>query len=646
MTHQLHRKDEGARSHIPWLPLTVVLLAFALRMYLIDNQSFAFDEGWTSYAIHHSWGDMLRVLVPDNHPPLYYLLVKALAEVAGYDDLPVRFLSVACGTTLIVGLYALGRRLIGTAGGVAAALFATCGPTFIYYAQEARMYSLLMALSTLSSYAMLRMLPSTCERRREARWWLAYVSLAAGAIYTHYFAFLLLLAQNLFALGWMAFRKQLRPSKAWWAAQGAIAILYLPWLPIAIRQVAIGQGTWWRLPLPPSVILHDIWRFLILGPRRPMGVPAFGPLMGGVALVVLAAALVGRRKGVMAWSWSWLSFALPVGSIVLLGSSLPVYTDRYALVAAPGLALIVGLGVAAMWDVPYGRGAWLGRMAAILALAAALLGPLPQLNHYYHDPKYWREDFRRAARYLMDKSAPGDTVVLVGCAPPIMQYYRGPASVLAFPRRGDSVQGEEEVIALLRRHVNPGRRVRLVLYSWPTVDPQSLVEGQLRMHCELRGEHWQTESGQRPIRIVNFANCQTDFTPEPRRRVDALLGGQVVLHAYHLVGLEPGKQGQVVIWWRTVRPPDKNYTAFVHLLDAQGQVIAQFDKLPLSDFYPMRAWPLNVNQRDAYPLDIPKDADLGGAWLAVGLYDHRSGIRLPVANDGDHVRIPLDNGDD
>ncbi len=635
-----HRKSKNA-DYSPLPALITVALAFALRMYLIVNQSFAFDEGWTSFAIHHSWVDMLSVLVPDNHPPLYYLLVKALAEVAGYGDLPVRFLSVMCGTTLVAGLYPLGKRLFGAAGGTAAALFAACGPTFIYYAQEARMYSLLMALVALSSYAMLHVLILNGPRNGIRRWMIAYVLLATGALYTHYFAVLLIISQSLFALGWMAFNRQFRILKTWLTGLATIALLYLPWLPIAVRQVFIGQGTWWRLPLPAGVILHDVWRFLVLGPRRPMGVPIFDPLMGGASLAVLLAVSLGLRRGAAAWAWCWLSFALPVGAIVLLGSMLPVYTDRYALVAAPGLALTIGLGTAALWDALSGRWTWLGRTAGLALLAATLIGPLPQLNRYYHNPRYWREDFRRAAHYLMDKSAPGDTVVLVGCAPPIMQYYRGPAEVLAFPRRGDSVQGEEEVISLLRRHVNPGRRVRLVLYSWPTVDPQGLVEGQLRMHCELRGEHWQTETGQRPIRIVNFASCQTDFTPEPRQVVNAILGEQIMLHAYHLIDMRPGRQAQVVIWWRAIRRPDKNYTAFVHLLNAQGKVIAQFDKLPLSDFYPMRAWPLNLDQRDAYPLDVPKGTDLKGAWLAVGLYDHRTGRRLLVSGGGDFVRIPV-----
>ena len=638
------------------VPLIILLLAFAVRLYRLDNQSFAFDEGWTSYAIHHSWRAIWGVLVPDNHPPLYYILVKAFAELAGYGDFSVRFFSVMCGMTLVAGLYALGRRLGGAVMGISAALFAACVPSLVYYAQEARMYSLLMALAVLSSYSLLRVLQDREARHWWTRWRALYVVALSAMLYTHYFAVLLLVAQNGLWLSWnlgliTAQSERKRPlfgkrALGWCLGQTAILASYLPWLPTAVRQVRIGQGTWWRMPLPGSVIVRDIWRFFVLGPRRPPGVPPFGPWLGPVALAGLVAVFLGWRRRIRALGFVLIILALPVGLMVLIGSRLPIYTDRYTLVAAPGLALIVGLGISACWEALPGRGAWWGRTAALVLLCAALVAPLPQLRAYYVEETYWREDFCRAAQYVMEKTDAGDTVVLLGSFQPIMQYYRGPAEVLRFPQRGDSVQSEQEVVGVLGQGVQPGASVRLVMYSWETVDPQSLVEGQLRAHCEFRGEHWQRETGQRPIRVLNFVACDGDFALEPRQTIDAVWDGQVALSGYRLVDVSPGSRGQVVLWWRTLRRPDRDYSAFVHLLDGQGNKVTQYDKLPLSDFYPMRAWPENVDQRDSYPLKIPADADFHGAWLAIGLYDARSGQRLPVVQDGmpagEFVRVSVD----
>jgi mannosyltransferase len=673
----IHRMCSRARRI---LPFTVILLAFALRLYLLDNQSFAFDEGWTSYAIHHSWREMWGVLAPDNHPPLYYVLVKAFADVAGYGDFAVRFVSVLCGTALVAGLYVLGKRLGGEVGGLSAALFAACSPSLIYYAQEARMYSLWMALAVLSSYSLTRLATDPCRSllyRR--RWWVGYVLATVSALYTHYFTALLILIQNGVALVWLVtsrtpatdrtsgfpatearekggtFRTFFPHAARWirgrigrlgrWAwAQGTILLLYLPWLPTAIRQVRIAQGTWWRIPLPPRMIFNDIWLFYILGPRRPRGVPKLGPQAAGIALAVFVALLVGWRRRVGRWAFALSISVLPVALFVLMGTHFPIYTNRYTLVAAPGLALLVGTGVSACWDALPKRGRWLGRAAASLLLVAALAGPLPQLDAYYGDPRYWREDFRRAAQYVMDTTEAGDTIILLGCWQPIMQYYQGPATMLRFPQRGDSVQSEEEAVSSLRQAIHPDSQVRLVMHSWPTVDPQGLVEGQLRSHCRLQGEHWQRETGQRPIRVMNFEGC-SGFAVEPRQPIDAVWEDQIALTAFRLIHFVPGKQAHAVLWWRTSGRPAKNYSVFVHLMDAGGKVITQFDKLPLNDFYPMRAWPPDVDQRDDYPLNLPVDANLDGAWLAVGVYNRAKMERLTVRRDGvlvgDFIRIPL-----
>lgn len=620
------------------LALGIVLIAFGLRIYLLDNQSFAFDEGWTSYAIHHPWREMWAVLAPDNHPPLYYLLVKAVAELAGYGDFATRFLSVACGTALVAGVYVLGCRLGGPIGGLGAALFAAFSPSLIYYAQEARMYSLLMALGVLSSYCLARMAGQPDRRC----WWIGYVLAAAGALYTQYFAVLLLAAHNVAALAWILSRGRrerlwVRLLERWALAQAAILSLYLPWLPTAIRQVSIGQGTWWRIPLPAAMILSDIWLFFTLGPNRPAQMPWLNDETAGVLLALIAALLLcWRRERVARGAFAWTLLALPVGLVAWVGSRWPVYTDRYMLVAAPGLALLVGLGAAGCWQSARGRWRWLGMLSGVAILLAAIVGPLGQLNAYYHQPAYWREDFRRAARYVMNTSGAGDAVLMLGAYQPMMQYYQGAAQVVRFPLHGDSVQDEVEVIDALNASIAPTSQVRLVMHSWPTVDPQGLVEGMLRANCRLQGEHWQRETGQRPLKLLNFEAC-APFEVEPRSFIDAQWGDQIALTAYRQVHFEPDKQAHLFLWWQTLRRPEQNYSTFVHLIGADGQMITQFDHLPLSDFYPMQAWLPGTSQRDDAPLNIPAGVDLDGAWLAVGVYDRATMERLPVTLDGEPV---------
>ena len=167
----------------------------------------------------------------------------------------------------------------------------------------------------------------------------------------------------------------------------------------------------------------------------------------------------------------------------------------------------------------------------------------------------------------------------------------------------------------------------------------------LRARCRLQGEHWQRETGQRPIKVLNFEAC-TPFVVAPRTPIDARFGNDIALVGYRLIHFVPGRQAHAFLWWKALERPAYNYSAFVHLIGADGEILTQFDHLPLSDFYPMRAWAVGVELRDDYPLNIPQGASLDGAWLAVGLYDRSTGTRLEAYVDGqrigDFVRIPLE----
>jgi len=85
---------------------------------------------------------------------------------------------------------------------------------------------------------------------------------------------------------------------------------------------------------------------------------------------------------------------------------------------------------------------------------------------------------------------------------------------------------------------------------------------------------------------------------------------------------------------------EENYTAFVHLVDAEGNIVAQHDKQPLEGDWPTSAWQPGETVPDTYTLDIPEQTAAGTYQLRVGLYLLRDGRRLPVT--GPRGRIVSD----
>lgn len=87
---------------------------------------------------------------------------------------------------------------------------------------------------------------------------------------------------------------------------------------------------------------------------------------------------------------------------------------------------------------------------------------------------------------------------------------------------------------------------------------------------------------------------------------------------------------QVRLYWQTLAQPAEDYTAFVHLVDAQGHRYSQDDRQPLDGAFPTSQWRPgdlmhtdHTLQGDAACLDAP-------CYLAVGWYDLETGQRLPV----------------
>ncbi len=108
--------------------------------------------------------------------------------------------------------------------------------------------------------------------------------------------------------------------------------------------------------------------------------------------------------------------------------------------------------------------------------------------------------------------------------------------------------------------------------------------------------------------------------------------------------LAPGETITVTLQWAAHAPPRRDLTGFVHLLDDQGTLVAQWDQPPLGGFLPTRVWQDGLRVDDHYPLTIPPDAAAGVYTLAAGLYDPATGQRLPVVRQGAPPRDTVELG--
>jgi mannosyltransferase len=600
------------------LLLVILLLALGLRLYRLDAQSLWNDEGTSVAVAQRGLATIARDAAQDIHPPLYYWLLHGWVRLLGTGEAAVRSLSALLGVALVALVYALGRRSWPDRGSwlsLLAAFLAAVNPFQVYYSQEARMY---MLAAVLAAAAMLALVWFVESRSTAAL--AALLVVEAAGLYTHYSFIFIVAALNLaYLLSLWTKRLDRGQVLAWIVAQAAVVLLYLPWLPTALRQV-----TAWPGPAPQVSFfqsLADTWRWLALGPAIETG-QAAAPLLAAAFMAVVGLLGWSRRlvwKPVLLVVW----LAVPLVSILALGLYREAYL-KFLLVASPPVMLLIAAG---MFGHSKQLARYVLRLAQGIALLLVLAGAGVALRDYYVEPAYARDDYRGIAAYIEALGRPDDAIVLnaPGQQEVFGYYYHGVLPVYPLPasRPPDPAATEAALSGL----VTPGGRVFAVLWATGESDPDQVVEGWLDSHAYKALDTWYGN-----VRLAVYA-VPGQVPSAPDRSLDVLLrragsGDEIRLVGYSLAQrqLAAGDIAPVTLFWQVDRASSRPHKLFVHLLDAADQIVGQVDaELPLGRPGEQAAGNFGVPVHPATPP--------GEYRIEVGLYDPETGERL-LAPDG------------
>ena len=615
--------------------LLIVLLAFGLRLCLIDRQDIWGDE---AFSIWLSSQPLPEVVAggADTHPPLYPFFLYLWLRLAGSSPLAVRFLSACIGTLTVPVVYVLGQHVFGRVTGWLAALLAAVSPVLVYYAQETRMYGLVTLLTAASVYWALR---AWRGGRDAISPYMAYLLFTIAAAYTHYYAFFAIVAENLVAIPFLLRRHRGGPGR-WLVAQGILVVTYVPW--IAVQSGFLGGkasarfGEW---DLSTALrIAGDTLAAFGAGLAVPSGV---GWLVMVPFLVALGAGLLflsRLRRSPQGWSGAWLVvayLALPLILAWVVNPIMPFFYARYLLLVAPAFYLLAAWGIVAVGYL------WRPLSAVgVLLLAGSVYG----LHGYYSDDAYLKGRYGQMMAYVQAHAQPGDGLVLANqLQRPIFAYYQ-PEGLDAhyFPRYEyplDDPRTDRDLEAIARRHP----RLWLVRFGNPAeYDPDGALPRWLATHGGKAYFDGWTDAD---LSLYVMAPGAVDDRIQHPLRAD--LGGRVRLLGYTLSAeqVAPGDTLLLTLTWQALSPMAERYTVFTHLLDAGQTIQAQVDSEPQGGGLPTDRWAAGQIVHDSYALVLSPDAQPGPHTLEVGMYLLETLDRLPVrdadsgASLGDRVLL-------
>ncbi len=476
-------------SHPVWrckgfLVLLPLLVGAGLRLYGLATESIWLDEATSILLGQADIPTLIKATAQDIHPPAYYVLLHFWLYL-GDSEFIARALSAFLGVISIAVIYQLGAKLHDEATGFASALLLAISPLHIWYSQETRMYVLVTLWTMAGSFWLWRAL------QREARAdWIAYILCMALALYTHYHAIFILLFQNCFVGIWWSLLPERRGLlRCWLMAQGGLALLFLPWVPVLLSQVAQGGGGWVAKAIghPGPRALLETWIDFSLGNVRQWYPLWIRRAAYGLFVLALVAAFIASlrkwRRGDDFVTWAAYLFSgmytlLPLGGIWLISQVKPMYAGRYLLPFLPPYLLLVAAGIRQLPWKSWRVALFCGLMAVSL-VGVAIAAQRPQ-----------KEDWRSAVRYVLQEASPKDVVAFVPLwnFKPFDYYARGRLAL--YRELPVPLPAEADISLLLAPALADRERLWLIWSPGHYADPLGRVQEYLDGHFPrlLRGD--------------------------------------------------------------------------------------------------------------------------------------------------------------
>lgn len=386
----MNTKIKGLLDRFGWFfPVT---LGFLLRLFDLTKSSIWHDEGYTMWLIRYNIPEIIARTARDVHPPAYYLIAKPWTMIFGNSVFSIRFLSLLFSVGIIYLAYKIIEMLVSKRAAFWTGMFIALSPFLIRFGQEARMYGVVAFFTTLATYYFVKFV-----KEKKNVYLVPYTLAMIVAMYTQYYSFFVIISLwVIFAIYTPEFWKchWIKGFKEsigifnfrWWLANIALLVLYLPWFPVAYRQVTRVGGSYWIKPewITLRTIPGNVSQFLtythmdvVYGWHGSLGVLLYWVLI----LALLGSGLllyVKKDKRVVA-SALYIFGYLPMILVFTLSKlKTPIYQDRYFPFSALAILAIWGC-VVAMINNKYARVA--AGTLVLIAMTFGLAVMHTEVNH-------------------------------------------------------------------------------------------------------------------------------------------------------------------------------------------------------------------------------------------------------------------------
>lgn len=292
------------------------------------TQSLWRDEAFSVWIAEGSIGEIIQRTSGDFNPPLYYIVLHFWMKLFGTNEITLRSLSFIFFAMFLIVVYIFAKKIFKDKKiALMTTLAMSLNPMLLYHGFELRMYSLLSLFTILSMYFFYT---------KQSKLHILFTTLG---LYTQPFMAFAFGSQLLYLFLTKNIRQMLY-------TLGSVTILYLPWIPTLLTQLA-SSDQMWMYPINTTLILAVLGN-LFMGYEGTPGFLWFP--MQLLSFIILSITLIVwqnkkmRSQSLLFYIWLYVPLIL----ILLISLIKPLYVHRYLIYVTIAEVFFLGFFMASL----------------------------------------------------------------------------------------------------------------------------------------------------------------------------------------------------------------------------------------------------------------------------------------------------------
>ena len=368
----------------------LILLSFTFSFILIDRESIWLDEAFSIAFASLQWPEYLSFISSTElNMSFYSILLKSWIDIFGNSETAVRSLSAFFAVPTVVFAYFIAKRIFDENTATIAAVLLSLNTFFVRYAQEARGYSLLLCLTTISMFLFFLALD-----KQKTRHYIALGLINALVIYTHFFGLFALLSQAI------ALIVAPKDSIKWKSVFLSTLISTVLLAPLAVGLLGLDFNHWNRLSEP--TLKHLLKAVRALTGSGLLLSSVLYCICGLISFIVV----VFRWKGLANVNYFRLQYVtlllwavLPIACLYVLSKFIPAFENRYTITALTPIVVLCARGIVEINRKP----------VQVIVLGLLVATSLYNLHEQYQSLS--KRDWRTAVQMVLNRAQANDAIL-------------------------------------------------------------------------------------------------------------------------------------------------------------------------------------------------------------------------------------------